>query len=175
MRANAAQYNVDPNKIASMGGSAGGHLAMMVGYSADVPELEGDCGWPGVSSAVQAVVDIYGPFNIAVAEAGEKGNVRRLLGGKTFEEAEDLYKLASPSTHLKAGAPPTLILHGTLDSLVPLDQSDQLSARLKELSIPYQYEKFEGYPHVMDVVKEVNWRVQWHTLKFLKEHLGMAS
>lgn len=175
MRANAAQYNVDPNRIAAVGGSAGGHLAMMLGYSADVPELEGDCGWPGVSSAVQAVVDIYGPFNLGVAEAGERGTVRRFLGGKTFEEAPDLYKLASPSTHLKAGAPPTLILHGTMDTLVPLDQSDQLSARLKELGVPFQYEKFEGYPHVMDVVKEVNWRVQWFAYRFLKEHFGATG
>ncbi len=64
MRANAETLQVIPDRIGIAGGSAGGHLAMMIGYSSDVPELDGDCGHAGVSSAVQAVVDIYGPADL---------------------------------------------------------------------------------------------------------------
>src|SRR5476649_877934 len=61
LRANAAQYHVDPNRIGVWGASAGGHLVTCLGTMADVKAFEGDGGYPGVSSAVQAVVDFYGP------------------------------------------------------------------------------------------------------------------
>jgi acetyl esterase/lipase len=53
LRANAGKYNIDPDHMAVLGGSAGGHLSMMVGYSSDISELEGQGGNPGVSSRVQ--------------------------------------------------------------------------------------------------------------------------
>ena len=66
LRANAEQYGADPEKIGVLGGSAGGHLSMMVGYSSDVLELEGDGGHEDVSSRVQAVVKLYGPTALTV-------------------------------------------------------------------------------------------------------------
>src|SRR3954469_23609321 len=64
IRANAEKLGVDPNKIGVAGGSAGGHLAMMIGYSSDVPQLDGKGGHANVSSRVQAVVDLYGPTDL---------------------------------------------------------------------------------------------------------------
>ena len=64
LRANAEKRGIDPNKIGVAGGSAGGHLAMMIGYSSDVPELEGKGGHAETSSRVQAVVDLYGPTDL---------------------------------------------------------------------------------------------------------------
>ena len=66
MRAKGSEHGIDPDNIAVLGGSVGGHLAMMVGYSSDVKELEGTGGHQGVSSRVQAVVNLYGPCDLTV-------------------------------------------------------------------------------------------------------------
>ncbi len=94
LRANAKKYGIDPNKIAAAGGSAGGHLALMIGYSSDVPELEGNGGNAGVSSRVQAVVDLYGPTDLTDDFAKSRGEVIRFLGGKKYNEAQS--HIASP-------------------------------------------------------------------------------
>jgi acetyl esterase/lipase len=175
MRANAAKYKVDPNKLAVLGGSAGGHLAMMVGYSSDVPKLEGDGGHKGVSSRVQAVIDFYGPTDLTTPFARGMGVVQSFLGGKTYDEAPDLYKEASPLAHLTKDDPPTLILHGTIDDIVPIDQADSLAAKLKDLHIPFAYERFDGWPHVMDVAKDVNARCMWAIDQFLAKYLPLPK
>jgi len=170
MRANAEKYHINPDKIAVIGGSAGGYLSMMVGYSSDVPELEGNGGHEGVSSRVQAVVDLYGPTDIECPEARDVGVVRKFIG-KTYDEAPEAYKLATPITHLTKDDPPTLIIHGTVDEIVPIAQSDLLASKLKALGIPYEYDKFEGWPHTMDVAVGVNKRCQWDMNRFFDRYL----
>jgi acetyl esterase/lipase len=155
IRSHAAELHVDPNKIVVIGGSAGGHLSLMVGYSSDHPELEGQGGWPGVSSAVAAVVDLYGPTDFTVPAARNDSTLRNFLK-KTYDEDPALYKAASPITYVKPGIPPTLIFQGTLDNIVPPSQSDELSIALKAINAPYWYDCLDGFPHTMDIVKSVN-------------------
>jgi len=175
MRANASKYNVDPNQIGVIGGSAGAHLAMMVGYSSDVPELEGDGGHSGVSSRVQAVVNFYGPVDLTTPFAIKQSAVPNFLGGKTYDEAPDLYAFASPITHLTRDDPPTLILHGTIDGVVPIHQADLLAQKLEKLGIPFVYEKFEGWPHAMDLAEAVNLRGQYLMNQFFAEYLPIEN
>ncbi len=171
MRANADKYGINPEAIAAIGGSAGGHLAMMLGYSAGVAELEGRGGQGEYSSAVQAVVDLYGPVDMTLEEFHENKTLLAFFGGKHFNEIPDQYRLASPNTHLKKGMPPTLIIHGTDDDTVPVSQADLLEARLKELDCPYEYLRLKGYPHTLDIAVEINKYVRWHIYHFLDKHL----
>ena len=172
MRAHAAEYGIDPGNIAVIGGSAGGHLAMMVGYSDDA-EFKGAGGYDDVSSAVQAVVNFYGPYDLTADIAKESGDVKDFLGA-TYQENPDIYLEASPMHYLDEGDPPTLIFHGTIDDVVPVDQSDRLAARLEELGIPHGYQRFEGWPHTMDLAKAVNERCRWFMYRFFEEHLASA-
>lgn len=175
MRANAEAWGVDGEAIGVVGGSAGGHLAMMVGYTADEPELEGDGGHGEVSSRVQAVVNFYGPSDLTVPVDRDHGLVVRFMGGQRYEEAVGRYEEASPLRQVGEDGPPTLILHGTLDELVPVEQSDALAARLGELGVPCRYERFEGWPHTMDLAVPVSERCLWAMGQFFEEHLPVRG
>ncbi len=129
MRSPADQYRIDAERLAIVGGSAGGHLSLMVAYSDD-PSLEGNSGHAGVSSRVAAVVDFYGPVDLTTTTAREAGAVRRFLGG-SYEEKPHTYEQASPVFHLDADDPPTLIFHGSIDEVVSITQADELVGRLK--------------------------------------------
>ena len=171
MRANAAGLGVDPERIGVAGGSAGGHLAMMVGYSSGVKELEGEGGQAGVSSRPQAVVNLYGPADLTTPFGIASPLVKDFLGGRTFDEAPELYRQASPMSHLTGNAPPTLIFHGTIDDTVPVAQADRLAARLKELGVPFRYDRLAGWPHALDLSRDVNERALRIMLEFFGEVL----
>jgi len=170
LRANAAKYKVDPEHIAVSGNSAGGHLSMMIGYSDD-PSLEGSGGNNNLSSRVCAVVNFYGPTDLTTNFAKNQELVKEFIGGKTFDEAPDSYKLASPLFHLTRDDPPTLIFHGTIDSVVPIAQADILAEKLKELGIDYIYERYDGWPHVMDLAEAVNQRCIYQMEQFFKKNI----
>jgi acetyl esterase/lipase len=143
LRANAAKYNLDPNKFVAWGGSAGGHLVALLGTSGGVAELEGNVNDLKESSRVQAVVDWFGPtdfLHIGDAESDLQHNApdspeSKLIGGALLENKDKAAK-ASPITYVSKDAPPFLIMHGDRDRTVPFNQSELLYAALKKAAIP---------------------------------------
>lgn len=175
LRANAEKYHIDPEKIAAIGGSAGGHLAMMIGYSSDVPEFEGESGNSGVSSRVQAVVNLYGPTDLTDPLAHDVKSVINFMGKKTYKDSPEIYKQASPITYVTKDDPPTLILHGTIDEVVQINQADLLVEKLKQAEVPYIYDRLPGWTHAMDVAQVVNDRCQWLMEHFLARYVPLPQ
>lgn len=171
LKLHSDEYMFDADKIVVIGGSAGGHLAMMAGYSSDVPELESECDSLNVDSRVQGVVDIYGPMDLTTEYAQDRYETKDFIGG-TFEENAEKYHLASPLSHITADDPPTLIFHGTIDELVPISQSDRLNEILQAKGIPVEYHRLKGWPHSMDVEQRVNRYCQHYMLSFFKRIVG---
>lgn len=129
LRANAATYKLDPNKIGVWGGSAGGHLVAMLGTTNasagfDVGE------YADQSSRVQAVVDLFGPADLPVMLSGRAEIVGRTVFGATSRDDPVLVK-ASPVTYITPDDPPFLILQGDKDNTVPPEQSQILYDKLK--------------------------------------------
>jgi len=170
LRANATKFLLNPERIVVSGNSAGGHLSMMIGYSDD-QSLEGNGGNNGISSRVCAVVNFYGPTDLTTDFAKKQGVVEDFMGGKTFDESPNVYKLASPLFHLTKDDPPTLIFHGTIDSTVPIVQADKLADKLKKLRIDHVYERYDGWPHAMDLAETVNRRCVYQMEQFFKKYV----
>ncbi len=146
LRANAGTYNLDPDKIAAWGGSAGGYLAAMLGTSSGVAGLEDmSQGNPDQSSAVQAVVDWFGPINflqmdpqftasgIGPANHNASDSPESQLLGSALTAVPELVAQADPTTYITSDDPPFFIQHGTADGNVPTEQSVDFAAALTKV------------------------------------------
>jgi len=144
LRAHAGELGIDPNRIAVMGGSAGGHLSLMVAYTGDDPALAPTEPYPGVSDKVSCVVDFYGITDIGSRKKtdsngnpteprGVESEVQAIFGSTPAE-----WKKASPVGHLRKDLPPTLILHGKKDTTVDRDQTQLLAEELKKVGAEYE-------------------------------------
>lgn len=145
LRANADRLQIDAKHIGAIGGSAGGHLVALLATSGNVPELDPPGSYADVSCAIQCAVPMYG-----AAEVRDTPNAKLMIG-KTKDEDPAAYRLASPIASADPKDPPFLILHGTGDKLVPVEQSEILAEALKKVGVEQELVIVEGAPHSFDL------------------------
>lgn len=149
LRANAGQLGIDPERIGVTGGSAGGHLAQFLGVTAGVEEFEGTGGHPEQSSAVQCVVNVYGPsdFTQSYGKSVDAAEVLPLFLGGNLEKARDRHIWSSPLNWVTPRSAPTLLIHGTEDKYVAYEQAVWMRDRLTASGVPVELLTLEGAGH----------------------------
>jgi len=169
---NGEKYGYDPDRIALIGGSAGAHLALLAAYGWKSREVIPDSLVNTDNHRrVKAVIDIYGPIDLTTEYSINHPLVTSFLA-HSFKEAPELYREASPIQYLDKNDPPTMIMHGTSDRLVPISQSDLLKARMDSLGVPNVYYRFPLWPHTMDIVQRVNDFSQLKMTDFFEKYLN---
>lgn len=141
VRAHAADYGVDPNRLGDWGGSAGGHLSLMLGVIEPDDYQSPDDPNRALSAKVQCVVDFFGPTDMRGTSfsPGATGILKNFIGAAPGDPAAaDKYADCSPITHATKDACPVLFVHGDADTLVPLQQSEVMKAELDKLSVENQ-------------------------------------
>lgn len=167
IRAHADEFKIDPNRIGITGGSAGGHLSLMVGMGATSGDPNAKDPLGKVSSRVQAVACYfpptdflnYGTPGFAWLNRGPKDAFKAPFDFHQWNDANRIFEVVdeptrlkiareiSPVYHVTKDDPPTLIIHGDKDALVPLQQSELIIAELKKAEVPCELVVKKGAGH----------------------------
>ena len=157
LRANAENYQIDPDRIGIWGTSSGGNTALLVGLTGDDPIYRTD-EHSGFSDKVKTVVECFGPADIpalfdglkerADHNPGDRALLYGLLGADPVEQRARM-RMMNPIEMVKDGKeyPPFLLIHGDKDPLVPYSQSELMAAKLAQADIPTRLIKVEGAEH----------------------------
>lgn len=173
LRAHAKEYNLDPDRIAAWGLSAGGHLVALLGLADE------SAGWDvgeylDQSSRVQAVVDMFGLVDLTVLDPDSE--LMQMLFGAPNVDAADL-KSASAVTYISANDPPFLIIHGERDWVVAPEQSVRFDAQLDAADVPSQLVLVKnaghGFVAMGKPLEPTVPQILEMMLNFLKQRLGL--
>ena len=170
LRREAATYGFDAQRIAVAGGSAGGHLAMLLAYTPAVSELNQGGLYPEYPVNASCVIDLFGIADV------------RLWGKHHFvprsridtDEGRRTLEVVSPIVHVNATTVPTLVIHGTNDQIVPFSQAEDLVKRLKEHGVPHRFIRVEHGGHAFPFtphVRNKHSNLMPAVTAFLQEHL----
>ncbi len=168
LTANADQYRIDPQRIVTYGGSAGGHLSAFIGLAANTAGRSYNAGIN--ADAFKGVISLYGMHDLTLdIQRAHPFTVQYI--GRSYKPADSAYRDASPVYHVDSDDPPVLLVHGSLDGSVSVLNSDALSTQLEAASVPYTYDRVEGWPHAMDFFSPIGERTLWHAYQFLRANM----
>lgn len=150
---NAKDLNIDVNKIVIMGGSAGGHLALMGGLLGNDHRFDGNCDagnfkLPAMEIKVAAIIDKYGITDVWDWGYGKNitsKSAKTWLGDKATDQK--FAASVSPITYLNKNSPPTFIVHGDADPTVPYQQSVDLHKKFVEAGVKTEFITVPGGGH----------------------------
>ena len=157
VKRHATDYDVDPDRVALLGRSAGAHLALLAAYTPGQDALPPSC--DAGDTTVRAVVELYGPTDLAWGYDHPSNPrvydgpaaVRALLGDDP-QTVPDRYAVASPTAHVGPGTPPTLLVHGGRDQYVSPQHVALLAERLEAISIPHRTVVLPYAQHAFDYI-----------------------
>src|SRR3954452_6457327 len=156
VREHAEEYGVDPDFIALTGGSAGGHLTALAALTDDDRSLQP--GFEDADTSVQAAVPFYGVYDLVDEDRIHlpllhSWVLEPLVFKVRREDDPGAFRGASPVHRIHGGAPPFLVIHGSADSLVPVQDARRFVERLREASdAPVIYAELRGGQHAFDFV-----------------------
>ncbi len=148
------EYGGDPDWIAITGGSAGGHLSSLAALTPNDPQFQP--GFEDADTSVRAAVPFYGVYDFTRTDDSLHAQLVPVLQAYVFKTSRrrfpDLYSVASPITYISGDAPPFFVLHGTNDSLIPVKQARDFTARLRDVSRqPVVYAELPYAQHAFDI------------------------
>src|ERR1700733_3092268 len=171
VRANAATYGVNPERIGAFGHSAGAQLAALLGME-DARD-NSDPALAKYSSKVQAVVDVSGPTDFTMHREADGDAVLANFFGGDYAHRAKVWQDASPAFHVSKNDSPFLIVHGTQDVEVPLAQSQELADKLNQAGVPVKFVTVDDV-HTFKT-PEARKRLALETLTFFMQYLGPGS
>jgi acetyl esterase/lipase len=173
LRDHAKEYDIDPNRIAAGGFSAGAHLALLLGLEkpAEGNGGNGNGGNGDTPPRVKAVISFFGPTDLSLYKAspGLEEAYFVPVFGKDGKIAPEVYKEASPITYVSRDDPPVLLVHGTFDFIVPIIHSEHLYKKLKDAGVDAEMITVPGAGHGWGGATAT--KTTLDAIKFLDEHL----
>jgi acetyl esterase/lipase len=155
-RANVDKFGGDRNFVAVAGCSAGGHLCALAGLTPGDPAHEAELP-EGADSSVDAVVGIYGRYDWEDRSTPERDRfvdfLERVVVMRTIARHPELFRDASPIARVHRNAPPFLVIHGSKDSVIPVEQARSFVERLRAVSHSMVgYLELPGAGHGFDLI-----------------------
>ncbi|MEY2399477.1 MAG: hypothetical protein QOJ00_2651 [Actinomycetota bacterium] len=153
-----AEHGGDPDFIVITGGSAGGHLASLAALTPNLADFQP--GFEDADTSVQAAVPFYGVYDLVNRHGTSRADMERLMQTRVFKtrlsEDRARWEQASTISHVRPDAPPFFVLHGTNDSLVPVEQTRSFVDELrKESTQPVVYAELPGAQHAFEILPSV--------------------